>query len=71
METEAQTETPPPPSEMGEATPASPLFLFMLWVPVFAVVAWGMMLLFGRRPWELTDPDPLGAVPPPPDEPEG
>jgi hypothetical protein len=49
----------------GEASPAPVLLLVILWVPVFAVIAWGLMLLFGGKPYSFEPPDPL--VPPRPE----
>lgn len=62
METEPRTEQPSeaPTNIVGEASDPPMLFLVVMWVPVFAVVAWGMMLLMGRRPWEFNDNDPGG-----------
>ena len=42
----------------GEISASPPILYWTLWVSVFAVVAWGMMLLFSRRPWEFGSPDP-------------
>jgi len=50
----------------GEASAVPPIFYWSLWISVFAVVAWGMMLLFSRRPWEFGTPD----LPEPISEPE-
>ena len=59
MTEQAHTEQPEPvlPIE-GDASAPPTLLLMLLWIPVFAVVAWGMMLLFGRRPWDFS-PDRL------------
>ena len=61
MPDNAHTELP-----VGEASPMPPLLYWTLWTPVFAVTVWGMMLLFGRKPWLFEDPDPF-LPPPPPD----
>jgi len=49
----------------GEASQAPTLLLFILWVPVFAVIAWGLMMLFGGKPYSFEPPSPI--VPPRPD----
>ena len=59
MPDNAHTELP-----VGEASPMPPLLYWTLWTPVFAITVWGMMLLFGRKPWLFKDPDPF--LPPPP-----
>ena len=71
MDEHAGTEVPddPPPAIEGEASAPPLLFLLLLWVPVFAVISWGMMLLFGRRPWEFS-PDGIQLPEPPPGESE-
>jgi hypothetical protein len=48
-----RTEQPALPD--GVASPVPPFFYWTLWIGVFAVITWGMMLLFGRRPWDGTD----------------
>ncbi len=63
MPDNTHTEEPPP---MGEASPMPPLLYWNLWVPVFAVTVWGMMLLFGRKPWRFDPPEPLIPAPPEP-----
>lgn len=67
---QAHTEQPevPPAPITGEASDPPLSFLILLWVPVFAVVTWGMMLLFGRRPWDFS-PDRLPLPDPHPHEP--
>lgn len=79
------TEQPEAPRSLvtGEATEPPLLFLALLWLPAFAVVAWGMMLVFGSKPWEfrtggivIPDPprpplDPRSEPPPDPPPPPG
>ena len=45
---DAHTEQPDP-----VASEVPPAMLFALAVPVFAVMAWGMMLLAGHRPYRF------------------
>jgi len=59
---ETSTEVP-----NGEASPMPPLLYVTLWIPVFAAIVWGMMLLFGRKPWQISEQKYL----PPPDMGEG
>ena len=70
MEQHATTAEPAPPVIEGEATEAPTLLLVMMWLPVFAVITWGMFLIFGRRPWDFS-PDQGILPPPPPGEPLG
>ena len=67
METEPRTEQPdaPPPAVEGDGTDPSFLFVAALWIPVFAVVTWGMMLLMGRRPWDFSPQSPRDPTRPP------
>ena len=48
MPDDAYTEQP-----VVDATPVPPLMECIFAVPVFAVIAWGMFLLFGQRPYEF------------------
>ncbi len=40
----------------GEASPPPPVLYWTMWVSVFAVIAWGLMLLWGRKPWLVSEP---------------
>ncbi len=58
---------------MEEISEVPPILYWTLWVSIFGVVAWGMMLLFSRRPWEFGPrelPEPVSSEPQPerPDE---
>ena len=60
---EPATEQPDP---AADATPPPLALTIALWIPVVAVIAWGMMLLVGQRPWEF--PGTPRDDEPPPDE---
>ena len=67
MQQDATTEQPAPGpmAPAGEASDPPPMLLWILWFPVFAVIVWGMMLVFGRRPWDFS-PDEIPVPPPAP-----
>lgn len=65
-----QPDAPPPMADVASDPPL--LFLAVLWLPAFAVVAWGMMLLFGSKPWEFSNrADAIPVPTPPPLDPPG
>ena len=52
----------PEPESLGEPSDVPLLFWCVLWVPVFSVILWFMLRIFGGNP--------IGEIPPPEDEPE-